>query len=69
MAAQHDDIEWVIIKGIILVIGNYIAHNINNVLHVITAVLTILYLLWRWRRDWRKDKAERNERPDNTGKA
>lgn len=59
MAAQHEDIgAEAIALGYIIV--NLIAHNINDVLHFITFGLTTGYLLWRWRRDWRKDKAERN---------
>lgn len=58
MAANSEDFDLVVIKGIALLVLQFIAHNINDILHIITAVLTIGYLLWRWRRDWRKEKRE-----------
>jgi hypothetical protein len=60
MAAHSEELSLDVVKVFVIIIGNFVVHNINDVLHFITATISVLYLLWRWRRDWRKEKAEQH---------
>lgn len=62
---ESDKIENTLVESVKLFVLNIISAvvtlGINNVLGGILTSLSIMYLLWRWRRDWREDRRKRIE--------
>lgn len=56
MGPEHDDFTFAVLKVFILWAITLIAHNYDSVAHAVLVTLSIAYLVWKWRRDYIKNK-------------
>lgn len=57
-----DKFEAVVAEMVALAITNITVYTINATLHIVTGTVSLFYIIWRWRRDYKKDKDEHNHK-------
>lgn len=62
MTQDHNSefVKWIVNLGL-LCLSCFTTSMYNVIMGNILVTLSIIYLVWRWRRDYRKNKKEENE--------
>lgn len=60
MTHDHDELSIALVKVGIMWLITLMAHNIDAIIHTVLGIMSIGYLAWKWRRDYKKYKLESN---------
>jgi len=58
---EYHDSFFEMIKLVGLGIINMVAHNYNDVMGGIFGTISTVYLIWRFHRDWKREKERKNK--------
>lgn len=53
---DHSDFTWAAFKVFLLWAIGIVAHNYHVIAGNILVTLSVAYLIWKWRRDYKKDQ-------------